>query len=148
MGFCRKPQLARGKRAVLEIGALGLIVDVKQPGKVDRAVHGKNLPGIEFEDGAQALDDLGIGVGLNFHADCVAFAPVMQLRAHGLQKIARFFFLQVKIAVAGDAKGSRRNDIVAVIHVLGVVGDQVGEEDKVGRGVRGQPHQAWQGPGH
>src|SRR5271166_3865553 len=138
LGLDRKPQLARREGTILEIGALGLFVDVEQPRKVYRTVHRKNLPGIKLEHGAQAVDDLGIGVGLNFHANRVALATVVQFRAYGFEKISGLFLLQIKIAVAGDAEGSRGNDVVAVIHVLGVVRDQVGQENEVGRGLRGQ----------
>jgi hypothetical protein len=136
---------SRGEKwAVFKIWPLHLLVDVKQAREIDRTIDGKNLPGVEFEDGAQAFDNLGIGVGLNFHAHGITFAPVVQLGANGLQQAARFFFGEVEIAVASHTKRRRRNDVKAVVHVDGMVGDEISQEYKVGRAFRGQPDQTGQ----
>jgi len=125
-----------------------LLIHVEQPRKVYRTVHGKDLPGIELEDGAQAFDDLGIGVGFNLHANGIAFAAVVQLRSDGFEKIARLFFLQIEVAVTGDAEWSGRHNVIAVIHALGVMGDQIGKENEIRGVLRRQAHQARQSARH
>ncbi len=125
-----------------------LFVDVEQARQIHRAVDGKYLPGLQFEVGAQAFDDFGIGVRLDLQPHRIAFAPVVQFGAHRFQQVARFFFRQIEIAVAGDAECRRGNDVVAVIHPRGVECHQVGQKDEVVGPVRRQPHQARQGPRH
>ena len=122
-----------------------LLVNIEQARKIHRPVDGKHLPGLQLKVGAQALDDFGIGVGLNLQPHRIALAPVMQLGADRLQQVARFFFRQIEIAVAGNAERRRRNDIVAVIHPRGVERHQIGKKDEVVGSVRRQPHQARQG---
>ena len=67
----------------------------------------------------------------DFEADGVAFAAVVQLGADGLEQVARFFFLEVEIAVSGDAEGSFGEDLVAAIHAGGEALDEVVEKHEV-----------------
>ena len=93
-----------------------LLVNIEQPRQVHRSVHRKNLPGFQFEVGAQALDDFRIGVGFNLKAHRISLAPVVQFSPYRLQQIAGLFLRQIKIAVAGHTKSCGRNDVVPVIH--------------------------------
>ena len=104
---------------------------------------------VELEVDAEAVDDFGIGLAVDFEADGVAFAAVVQLGADGFEQRARFFFLEVEIAVAGDAKGGAGEDFVAAIHAAGVALDEVGEKDVVlGAVGGGDAHEARQGTGN
>ena len=143
-----QPQFARRKRLELELRMRRLLVNIEQARQIHRAVDGKNLPGLQFKIGAQAFDDFRIGVGLDLQPHGIALAPVVQLGADRFQQVARFFFRQIEIAVAGDAERRRGNDVVAVIHPRGMEGHQVGEKNKVVGPVRGQPHQARQSSRH
>ena len=146
--FGGEPQLARGKRLELEVGMRRLLVDIEQAREIHRPVDRKHLPGLQFEIGAQALDDFGIGIGFNLQPHRISFAAVVQFGAHRFQQVARFFFRQIEIAVAGDAEGGGGNNVVAVIHPRGVVGDQISQKNEVDRTLRGQPNQSRQGAGH
>src|SRR3954470_1705607 len=78
-------ELARDERLELEVGTVRLLVNVKEPGKIHRAFGGIDLPVLQLEVGAQALDDLGRRVGIDLEADSVAFAAIVQLAADGLE---------------------------------------------------------------
>ena len=75
-------QLARHKRLEFQVGPVRLLVEMKQSRKIHRPVGAIDLPVLHLEVAAQALDHLGIGVGLNLQAHGIALAPVMQLGAH------------------------------------------------------------------
>ena len=72
---------------------------------------------MQFKHGLQALDNFGIGIGLNLEPDRIA--------------LARILFLQVEVAVAGDAKGRRGNNVITAIHAHRMVGDQVSKENEI-----------------
>ncbi len=67
----------------------------------------KHLPWFQPEIRLQAIDDLAIRSRLNFHSHSRAFAAPVKLSIDSIKKAARFFFLEVKIAVARHAKWSR-----------------------------------------
>ena len=101
---------------------------------------------VELEVGAEAVDDFGIGLAVDFQAHGVAFAAIVELGADGFQQRTRLFFLEVEVAVAGDAKGGAGEDFVAAIHAGGVTLDEVGEKDIVlGAVGGGHAHKARQG---
>ena len=72
----------------------------------------------------------------------------MQLGAHRFQQVARILFLQVEVAVAGDAKGGSGKNVVSAIHFGGVPGDQVGEKDEIVGIAIGQMDQPGQSARH
>ena len=119
------------KRLELQIRPVGLIVEMKESRQVDRAIGAINLPILHLEVAAQPLDHLGVGVGLDFQANGVALAPVVQFGAHRLEQIARLFFLQIEIAVAGDAERGFGDDLVAAIHVHSMGCHQIGQENVI-----------------
>ncbi len=143
-----EPKFARDKSFELEIGMRRLLVNIEQAREIHRTVDGKNLPGLQFEVGAQAFDDFGISIGFDLQAHGIAFPPVMQLSTYGFQQVARFLLRQIKIAIAGDAECGRRYDVVAVIHARRVERDQIGQKDEIVRSLRGQPYQSWQSSWH
>src|SRR5262252_9022972 len=65
-------ELPRSKRAILQVGAVHLFIDIEQPNQIYRAVYWKHLPWVEFENGTQAFNNLGIGVSLNLHSHGIA----------------------------------------------------------------------------
>ncbi len=115
-GLAIEAEFARNERLEFEIGAGRCAVQGHDPGEIDRTLGVEDQGLIQLEIRAQAVDDLRIGVGIDLQAHGIAFAPVVQLGAHGLQQRARFFFLEVEIAVARDAKGSAGKDLVSAIH--------------------------------
>ena len=141
-------QLPRHVGVKLQIRPRRCVVNIEEPRKIHRAVNRENLPVIKFEHRAQPLDDLGVGLGLDLHPHRVSLAAVVQFRAHRFQQIARFFFLQVKVAVARDAEGGGRNDVVALIHPHRVVDDQIGKKNEIDRSLGRQPDQPRQRPRH
>ncbi len=145
-GLGGQAQLPRHKGTELQIRPRRLVVNIKQPRKVHRAVNRKNLPAVKFKHCAQALDNLGIGLGLDLHAHRVSLAAVVQFRAHRFQQIARFLLLQVEVAVARDAEGGGRNDVVALIHPRGMVHDQIGKKNEIDGPLRWQADQSRQRP--
>ena len=84
----------------------------------------------QLEDRLQPRHNVGARVGFDFQSHGVALAPVVQLRAHRLQHRARLFFLQIKIAVAGNAERAFAQNFIAAIHPPGVQPDQVGERNE------------------
>ncbi len=92
--------LARHKGLKLQLRTIDLAVQVREPRKIDRAAGAKNLPFLQFENIAQAVDDFAVGSGFDFQPHGVALVPVVQLRPHRFQNAPRFLFLQIKIAVA------------------------------------------------
>ena len=133
----------------LRSGRLDVAVEEHEPREVDRAVAAEDLVFVELEVDAQALDDLGIGAGLDLQAHGVALAAVVQLDADGFKQRARFFFLEVEVGVAGDAEGGAGEHLVAAIHAGQVLRDQVLEEQVVVRAFGGgQADEAGQGAGH
>src|SRR5208282_3733919 len=106
----------------------------------------KDLPGVKLEHGAQALDNLGVSLGLDLHAHRVALATVVQLGTYRLQQIARFFFLQVEVAVARDAERGGRNDVVPLIHARGMMDNQVGKKNEIYGPLRRQTDQSRKRP--
>src|SRR6202034_4716420 len=103
---------------------------------------------VELEIDAEAVDDFGVSLAVDFETDGVAFAAVVEFGADRFEQRARFFFLEVEVAVAGDAEGGAGEDLVAAIHAAGVALDEVGEKDEV-LGVirRRDPQEAWQRAG-
>jgi hypothetical protein len=71
-------------------------MQVRESRKVDRATGPKDLPFLQFENIAQAVDDFAVGSGFDFQPYGVALVPVVQLRSHRLKNAPRFFFLQIK----------------------------------------------------
>ena len=60
-----------------------------------------------FKIAYQALDDLRMGTFLDFEPDCPTLPTLRHLRVYGLeQRLAGFFFLQIKIAVGVMRKGA------------------------------------------
>ena len=141
LGFRREPQFPRGERTIFQIRPGRLLVNIEQPRKVYRTVHRKNLPGIKLKHGSEPLNDLRIGIRLNFHTHRIALAAIVQFRTHRFQKIARLFFLQIKIAVPGYPEGRRGNNVVSVIHMRRVMRHQVREENEVRRILRRKSYQ-------
>ena len=89
---------------IFKIRTLHVAVKEHHPRQVDRAIAAEDLVLVQFEVDAQALDDVGMGAGFDFQADCVSLAPVVQLHADGLQQGARFFLFEIEVGVAGDAE--------------------------------------------
>ena len=148
LGLRRQPELARNKRPELQFWMLGLLVNVKQTRQVHWAVNWEHLPGVQLKDIAQPLDDFGVRVGLDLHPHGIAFAPVVQLGAYGLEKTSSLLLREIEIAVTRDAKGSRGNDIVAVVHARGMKGHQVRQKDEIVRVFGRQANQPGQGAWH
>ena len=71
------------------------------PREVDGAIAAEDLVFVELEVDAQALDDVGVRAGLDFQADGVAFAAVVELDADGFEQRARFFFFEVEVCSCG-----------------------------------------------
>ena len=133
----------------LEIGAADVVVKEHEAREVDGAFAAEDLVFVEFEVDAQALDDLGVCAGLDFEADGVALAAVVELDANGFKQRARFFFFEVEVGVAGDAEAGVGEDLVAAVHAGEVLGDEVLEEQVVVCAVLGgKADEAWQGAGH
>ncbi len=70
---------------------------------------------------------------LDFQPHCIALAPVVQLRAHRLQKRARFLFLKIEVAVARDPEGGLRENLVAPVHPRRAALDQIMQKNEVVR---------------
>ena len=61
----------------LQVGALDVSVEKHEAGEVYGTVATEDLVLVEFEVGAQALDDVGVGAGFDFEADGVPLAAVV-----------------------------------------------------------------------
>src|SRR5207245_9601887 len=140
-GFGGQSQFAGHEGFELQLRVSSLFVDIEKPGKIDWAVYGENLPGFKLENGAQAVDDFGISIGLDFKPHRVSFAAIVQLGTHRLEQAARFFFLKIEVAVAGHTECSRGNNVITVIHTRSVPCDQVGEENEIVSCFWRQAHQ-------
>ena len=130
--FAAGAQLAGHEGGELEVGPGRVGVDHACAREVDGAFGAIDLGLGKLEVDAEALDDFGIGGALDFEADGVAFAAVVELYADGFEEVAGFLFLKVEIAVAGDAEGGLGEDLVAAVHAGGVALDEVLEEDDSG----------------
>ena len=104
-GLAAQVQRLGGEGRELQVGRAHVAVEEHEAREIDGAIAAEDLVLVEFEVDAQAFDDFGIGAGFNFEADGVAFAAVVQLDADGFEQRARFFFFEVEVGVAGDAKG-------------------------------------------
>ena len=91
LGFRSQAQFAGHKRAILQIRSVYLFVNVEKTHQVHRAIHGKDLPGIELKHSAQAVDNFRVGVSLDLQAHRIALAAVVQFRAHRFQQAASLF---------------------------------------------------------
>ena len=100
-------------------------------------MRAENLPLFQSEISAQTLDDLRSRSIVDLQTNCVSLASIVQLRSHRLQQVARFFLLQVEIAVACYAKGGRRDDLVSAIHLGRMRGHKIGEENVIVRAFVG-----------
>ena len=140
--------LPRLKWFEFQIRAIHRAVQMHQTRQIHRPLGAIDLPVSQLEDPLQPRNYVGAHVGFDFQAHGVALAPVVQLRAHRLQHRARLFFLQIKIAVAGNAERTLAQNFIASIHPSGVQPDQVGKRNE-GIAIRiRQPHQPRQGTRH
>ncbi len=147
--FAAEGERARGEGCELEVGARHVRVEEHDAGEIHRAIAAKDLVFFELEVDAQALNDFSVRAGLDFEADGVAFAPVVELDADGLEQRAGFFFFEVKVGVASDAEGGEGEDFIAAVHAAEVFGDEVLEEEVVEFAVGvGQADEAGQGTGN
>src|SRR5579884_1143185 len=110
-------QLARNERPEFQIGTWRLLVDTQHAREIDRAWRAEDLPFLQSEVAAQTLDDLRCRAVFDLKSHSVAFAAVVQLGADRLKQIARFLFLQIEIAVAGNPECRSRDDLVPAIHL-------------------------------
>ena len=62
--LCRQPQLARYKRLVFQVWAVGLFINVEQTRKIYWTIHAKYLPGFQAKVSAQPLGDFWVGIGV------------------------------------------------------------------------------------
>ena len=95
------------------------------------------------------IDEFFVCAELNFETDGIAFAAVVQLCTHAFKQGARLFFLQVEVAVAGDAEGGATDDLVAGEEARRTcLNEFVQEEEAKLAGGRGQPDETRQRAGY
>jgi len=79
----------------------------------------------------------------------ITSAPAVQLRVHQLEQTARFFFVEIQIAVPSGAKRTRGDDVVSFVEIARVSLDQVMQKDVIdAASFAGNPHQTNNFPGH
>src|SRR5262249_2562187 len=126
-GICVVPEarIAWCKWWKFQIGARRLFVNVKQPLKIDRPIHSKDQRLVQLERRYQALYNFVVRPGFNFQPHRIAFSAKRYLRINGLEEIARFLLLQVKIAVARDPERRRSKNLVAPVKTRRIVRQDV-----------------------
>jgi hypothetical protein len=94
----------RDERRVAHVGRMILFVNGHQPRRVERAVDQVQIVLCQAQRAQQGLADCFGAIVIGFQADGVAFAAVVQFFFNGLEQIAAVLFVDVKLAVARDAK--------------------------------------------
>ena len=130
------------ERAIFQIGARRLVVEMEEAREIDRAVGAEDLPGREMEIRCEAIDDFLVGARFDFEAHRGTFAAAVKLLVDRLEEAARFLFGEIEIAVARNAEGRGGKDFVAVIETLGERVDYVVKENVLdGAFLRRNQHQ-------
>src|SRR5271168_1035890 len=125
--------LRKGRK--LQVGARGLFINLEQALEIDGAVDAENQGFVEFKRGNQVVHNFRMRGGSDFQPYRLTLAPLRDLRIDGIQQAARFFFLEVQIAVALDAKWRGSQNLVAAIKLGDVRGYDVLQKHVVNAAV-------------
>ena len=87
-GLAIEAQLARDEGLEFEFGVRGGAVQGHHAGEIHGPVGVVDKRLVELEIRTQAVDDLGIGLAVDFQSHRVAFAAIVQLGADGFQQRA------------------------------------------------------------
>ena len=149
-GLGERRRVDRGERSELQVGAFNVGEGLKAE-EIDRAVDAVD---VVFRDGeilAEQFEKIGVHAVFDFKAHGGSAAEIAEFVFDFLQQIFGFLFVDVEIAVAGDAESMGGVEPVAGEELAGANFDDLAEENGMARAAglgRGNLHEAGQDARH
>src|SRR4051812_47482505 len=123
------------ERRVAKFRRVIAFINRHQPRGIYRTVQDVEVVLGEAKGGEQDFADRNGAILFNLEADSVALASIMQFVFDGLQKIRDFLLIDIKLAVAGDAKGPVTENFCARKNITEIMTNDFAEKNVVLPGI-------------